>query len=59
MATRLVYAGMSPEKIMLVESDSPAEIFAAVAKCQSKQAYMLTWLSQYEALRQYADRGQA
>ena len=59
MATRLVYAGMSPEKIMLVESDSPADIFAAVAKCQSEQAYMLTWLSQYEALRQYADRGQA
>jgi len=56
MATRLVYAGMPADKIKLVESDDPADIFAAMAGYSSKQGYLLTWLAQYEAMREYADR---
>jgi len=56
VATRLIYAGFPADKIKVVESNSPADIFTAMAEYSSQQSYLLTWLSQYEAMRKYADR---
>jgi Zn ribbon nucleic-acid-binding protein len=55
-ATRLAYAGFPTDKIIVVDSDDPADVMAALAQCQARQAYLITMLGMYESLRAWADR---
>jgi len=54
--TRLVYAGFPPDKIRYVDSDQPGPILAALAKCQSERAYLITMIGQYIDIHNYARR---
>ena len=55
-ATRLAYAGFPEDKIIVVDSDDPGDVLAAVAGCRAPRAYLMTMLGEYEALRACADR---
>lgn len=56
VAVRLLYAGFPEDKIVLVDSDEPADIFDAIARCRPERAYLVTLLGQYEVLSRYVKR---
>jgi UDP-N-acetylmuramoylalanine-D-glutamate ligase len=58
-AVRLQYAGFPADKIILVDTDDPAPVLAAVGRCHAEQAYLVTMIGEYEALRREAERGEA
>jgi len=55
-ATRLVYAGMDPAKIVIVDSDKPRDVLEAVQRFQSQRVYLITKLDEYEVWKRQAIR---
>jgi UDP-N-acetylmuramyl tripeptide synthase len=55
-ANRLRYAGVPESRITILNTDDEAEIMNALASCNTKNIYLITWLKKYESMRAYAER---
>jgi hypothetical protein len=57
MANRLRYAGISEDRIEILDTDDETEILRALESCRAQTVYLITWIKKYEKLRHYAERG--
>ena len=50
-ANRLIYEGIDPEKIVIIDSEDVDQIFAEIDKAETDNIYMITWLHTYEHMQ--------
>ena len=53
-ATRLVYAGLDPAKIAIVDSDKPRDVLTALQQFSSDRVYLITKLDEFEVWKRQA-----
>jgi len=53
-ANRLRYAGVPDERIEIVDTDDDEKILAAIAACETKNVYLITWIKKYEKLKAHS-----
>ena len=53
-ANRLRYAGIPDERIEIVDTDDDEKILAAIAACETKNIYLITWIKKYEKLKAHS-----
>ncbi len=57
-ANRLIYEGVEPESITILNTDAMAEIFKEIEKAKTDNIYMITWLSTFHAMKKYIEEGE-
>lgn len=53
-ANRLIYEGVSPEKMEIIESEDAAEILASIKRAETDNIYLITWLHTFEDMKKQA-----
>lgn len=53
-ANRLIYEGVSPEKIEIIEGEDASEILASIKKAHTDNIYLITWLHTFEDMQKQA-----
>jgi UDP-N-acetylmuramyl tripeptide synthase len=57
-ANRLIYEGVSKDKITIMNSDSMDKIFEEIDKVKTNNIYLITWLATFENMKKYIQGGQ-
>jgi hypothetical protein len=53
-ANRLIYEGVSPEKIEIIEGEDASEILSSIKKAHTDNIYLITWLHTFEDMQKQA-----
>ncbi|MGL4607399.1 MAG: MurT ligase domain-containing protein [Eubacteriaceae bacterium] len=56
-ANRLIYEGVNPEEISIMNSDNLTEIFSEIDKAKTDNIYLITKLATFESMKKYIEGG--
>ena len=56
-ANRLIYEGIEPEEITILNSDRMSEIFEEIDKAKTKNIYLITVLATFHVMKKYIEEG--
>ena len=52
-ANRLRYAGVPDAELTILDTDDDMKILDAIAACETKNIYLITWIKKYEKLKEH------
>jgi hypothetical protein len=55
-ANRLIYEGVSPDKITIADTEEVETIFREMESAETDNIYLITWLHTFDHMKKYMDR---